>query len=457
MAPRRPLRRAQRLPGHPGPRARRAARAHRGRSRQPAQDRPVAHRRRVPGPAARHRRAQPARRPADGGDTMWASLYAAHDALSPVLQERIADLDPGRAPGRVVPPHRRAAVRTRHLRARGRGVRGRDAPARARPPGDRSARAVPVRRLRPRHHRAAPRRVASRSSRCSAAGSTTRTCRCRWQWQPDDVAIWDERCTNHRGLSDHYPAHRLRPPLHGRRRAPSAPRSFESQVSVAPAVQGSRLGLVIGSSLDANPFGVRERLVFDVAGADGQPCAIEVDDCGAFVVLLRHGRRGDVPAHLVDHHANVRALCAAGCDRVVALGSGGGLHPHLGPGTVLVPDDFLALGAYPTFHETTAGYAMAIFDATWRAAVVERLARGRGVERDRRRHVRDGARAAVRDQGRDPDAREVRGHRRHDRARRVRARGRGRASLRRGLQDRQPRQRRRRARPRGRGVPRERA
>jgi hypothetical protein len=23
------------------------------------------------------------------------------------------------------------------------------------------------------------------------------------------VAMWDERCTNHRGLSDHYPAHRL--------------------------------------------------------------------------------------------------------------------------------------------------------------------------------------------------------------------------------------------------------
>jgi taurine dioxygenase len=32
---------------------------------------------------------------------------------------------------------------------------------------------------------------------------------CRWRWQQYDVAMWDERCTNHRGLSDHYPAHRL--------------------------------------------------------------------------------------------------------------------------------------------------------------------------------------------------------------------------------------------------------
>lgn len=31
----------------------------------------------------------------------------------------------------------------------------------------------------------------------------------RWRWQDGDVAIWDERCTNHRALSDHYPQYRL--------------------------------------------------------------------------------------------------------------------------------------------------------------------------------------------------------------------------------------------------------
>jgi taurine dioxygenase len=30
----------------------------------------------------------------------------------------------------------------------------------------------------------------------------------RWRWQVGDVAIWDERCTNHRALSDHYPQDR---------------------------------------------------------------------------------------------------------------------------------------------------------------------------------------------------------------------------------------------------------
>lgn len=31
----------------------------------------------------------------------------------------------------------------------------------------------------------------------------------RWKWRNGDVAIWDERCTNHRALADHYPRHRL--------------------------------------------------------------------------------------------------------------------------------------------------------------------------------------------------------------------------------------------------------
>ncbi len=31
----------------------------------------------------------------------------------------------------------------------------------------------------------------------------------RWKWRTHDLAVWDERCTNHRAMSDHYPARRL--------------------------------------------------------------------------------------------------------------------------------------------------------------------------------------------------------------------------------------------------------
>jgi taurine dioxygenase len=28
---------------------------------------------------------------------------------------------------------------------------------------------------------------------------------CRWRWTPGDLAIWDERSTNHRSAGDHFP------------------------------------------------------------------------------------------------------------------------------------------------------------------------------------------------------------------------------------------------------------
>ena len=30
----------------------------------------------------------------------------------------------------------------------------------------------------------------------------------RWKWRPHDLVIWDERCTNHRAVSDHFPEYR---------------------------------------------------------------------------------------------------------------------------------------------------------------------------------------------------------------------------------------------------------
>jgi 5'-methylthioadenosine phosphorylase len=141
-------------------------------------------------------------------------------------------------------------------------------------------------------------------------------------------------------------------------------------VADLPRAHGDRLALVIGSSLGHNPFPVHERFTIEVPGVAGDPVEVVLDDIGSALVLLRHGAQGTVPAHRVDHHAHVRALCAAGCDRVLALGSAGGLRVDYGPGTVLAPDDFLAFSAYPTFHDDTAGYATPGFDLPWRAAVL---------------------------------------------------------------------------------------
>ena len=43
---------------------------------------------------------------------------------------------------------------------------------------------------------------------------------CRWRWQPGDLAIWDERSTNHRSVGDHFPRPTGDAPHRGRRCAP---------------------------------------------------------------------------------------------------------------------------------------------------------------------------------------------------------------------------------------------
>ncbi|MGH2951645.1 MAG: MTAP family purine nucleoside phosphorylase [Solirubrobacterales bacterium] len=97
---------------------------------------------------------------------------------------------------------------------------------------------------------------------------------------------------------------------------------------------------------------------------------------GAWEVLQRHGEAAAyVLPHRIDHVANLRALAGAGCDRVLAIGSVGGLHAELGPGTILVPDDFVALDAAPASAlEGEAAHRTAGFDPEWRQAVLEALA-----------------------------------------------------------------------------------
>jgi 5'-methylthioadenosine phosphorylase len=78
--------------------------------------------------------------------------------------------------------------------------------------------------------------------------------------------------------------------------------------------------------------------------------------------------------HRIDHVATMRALADSGCDRVLALSSVGGLRAELGPGTLLVPDDFIALDVAPlSALEGPEAHRVPGFDPEWRAAVVAAL------------------------------------------------------------------------------------
>ncbi|MBU2548431.1 MAG: MTAP family purine nucleoside phosphorylase [Proteobacteria bacterium] len=67
----------------------------------------------------------------------------------------------------------------------------------------------------------------------------------------------------------------------------------------------------------------------------------------------RHGLEGSVyvPAHRVNHAANITALKSIGVREVVGINSTGSLRPSLVPGSVVLPHDYISLACVPSICE----------------------------------------------------------------------------------------------------------
>jgi 5'-methylthioadenosine phosphorylase len=92
-------------------------------------------------------------------------------------------------------------------------------------------------------------------------------------------------------------------------------------------------------------------------------------EVGDAVLVPRHGDPYTQP-HRIDHVANMRKLLDAGCDRMLALGSVGGLRRELDVGTFVCPDDFIALHAGKSAFDDRRSHVVPGFDAGWRARIV---------------------------------------------------------------------------------------
>ena len=106
-------------------------------------------------------------------------------------------------------------------------------------------------------------------------------------------------------------------------------------------------------------------------GPGGEEIAAAAAEHGAAIVQ-RHGgpERPFVLPHQIDHAANLRPLAEQGCDRVLAIGSVGSLRPQLPVGSLLCPDDFIALEAGPSIHADARAHSAPGFDPRWRAEVL---------------------------------------------------------------------------------------
>lgn len=145
--------------------------------------------------------------PDSGGDTLWADLYLAYDNLSPVLQDFFATLSVS---------HRVSSPIVEAARRRG---------------GDDLAKLLldkfpPVSHPLVRTHPETKRQAlfvagefmigidGMNEAESQALLGWLRSyindpnLHVRWSWMSGDMAIWDERRTNHRALSNHYPSYR---------------------------------------------------------------------------------------------------------------------------------------------------------------------------------------------------------------------------------------------------------
>jgi 5'-methylthioadenosine phosphorylase len=106
-------------------------------------------------------------------------------------------------------------------------------------------------------------------------------------------------------------------------------------------------------------------------GPGGAAIAAAATEHGAAIVQ-RHGGPGEpyVLPHRIDHAANLRPLAELGCDRVLAVASVGSLRPELGVGSLLCPDDFIALHLDASIHADEQAHSAPAFDERWRREVI---------------------------------------------------------------------------------------
>ena len=127
-----------------------------------------------------------------------------------------------------------------------------------------------------------------------------------------------------------------------------------------------RLAVVGGHSILGNEpgSGLERRVVETERGA------VTVLAGPSYLLLQRHGYDEYRTAAEIDHRANLEALRLLDCDRILAIGSVGGLRTELGVGTFLCPDDFIALASGASFSGGRAGERVPAFDGNWRERVM---------------------------------------------------------------------------------------
>jgi 5'-methylthioadenosine phosphorylase len=116
-----------------------------------------------------------------------------------------------------------------------------------------------------------------------------------------------------------------------------------------------RLAVILGSS---------------ALGPGGEQIAVAAAEHGAAIVQRHAAGDAYVLPHRIDHEANLRPLAEQGVDRVLAISSVGSLKPELPVGTLVCPNDFIALHLDNSIYDDARAHSAPSFDQELREEAI---------------------------------------------------------------------------------------
>jgi 5'-methylthioadenosine phosphorylase len=117
-------------------------------------------------------------------------------------------------------------------------------------------------------------------------------------------------------------------------------------------------------------------------GPGGEEIAAAAAAQGA-AIMQRHAAEGSfVLPHEIDYEAHLRPLLEQGCDRVLGIGSVGSLHAELRVGSLVCPDDFIALNLGDSIFGDERAHSAPGFAPRWREEVITAWSEGGQEPRD---------------------------------------------------------------------------
>jgi 5'-methylthioadenosine phosphorylase len=136
----------------------------------------------------------------------------------------------------------------------------------------------------------------------------------------------------------------------------AAPETATQQASVPGGSARAEIGVIGGSGFYALASDLDEVWVDTPFGPPSDPLAIGTVGGRQVAFLPRHGKDHRLPPHMINYRANLWALRSVGVRQVLGPCAVGGLRADLGPGTLVVPDQFVDRtgGRIQTYYDVNA-------------------------------------------------------------------------------------------------------